>query len=287
MIKTLLVPASGSDTDAVAYAAAYAIAQGYGAHIDVLHVRLDPVEVATAMSTEGAGGTLLEGIIDSLEKDANEIEAKARSIFSAFCTREGVSLASVAGGDAKVTAGFHVETGQEPRWLTAYGLTCDLAIATRGMPGDNAVARSTLEALLLETGRPLLIPGASAPAPDFADRIAIAWKPTPQAARAVTAAMPLLARAKEVTVLMVEEEEGRRDETARLIDYLGWHGVRVVTERLTPGADGAATLIAAATAKSGLLVMGGYGHTRLREWVFGGFTQSVLDHAELPVLMAH
>ena len=285
MFKTILVPATGNDTDAVAYAAACAV--GSGVHIDALHVRLDPVEVATAMSTEGAGGTLLQGIINSLEHDADEGEAKARGIFTAFCAREGMAVGSAAAGDVIPSAGFHVETGQETHWLATYGLTSDLAVATRGVSGDNAAARSTLEALLLETGRPLLIPGASTPASDFADRIAVAWKPTPQAARAVTAAMPLLVRAKEINVLTVEEDEGRRHDTARLIDHLAWHGVRAVAERLAPGPDGATTLITAATAKSGLLVMGGYGHTRLREWVFGGFTQAVLDHAELPVLMAH
>ena len=288
MIKTLLVPATGKDTDAVAYATAYIIARGFGGHIDALHVRLDPVEIATTMSTEGAGGTLLQGIIDSLEHDADDGEAKARSIFTAFCAREGMALATADAGDTRASAGFHVETGQETRWAAAYGLTSDLAVTTRGVSGDNAAARSTLEALLLETGRPLLIPGPSAPTSDFADRIAIAWKPTPQAARAVTAAMPLLARAKEINVLMVEEDEGRRHDTARLIDYLAWHGVRAVAERLAPGSDGATTLIDAATTKSGLLVMGGYGHTRLREWIFGGFTRHVLETAaSVPVLIAH
>jgi nucleotide-binding universal stress UspA family protein len=100
--------------------------------------------------------------------------------------------------------------------------------------------------------------------------------------------MPFLAHAAEVTILTVEEEDGQRDEGARLIRYLGWHGITVRSERLTAGSDGAAaTLLSVAKAKCGLLVMGGYGHTRLREWVFGGFTQYALDHAELPILMAH
>ena len=172
--------------------------------------------------------------------------------------------------------------------MTTYGLTSDLAIAPRGVPESDAVARSTLEALLLETGRPLLIPGSAALPADFAERIAIAWKPTPQAARAVAFAMPFLANAKEITILTVEEEEGRNDAAERLVSQLAWHGVRSTVARLIPGSAGAAaTLLTAATARAGLLVMGGYGHTRLREWVFGGFTQLVLDSATLPVLMAH
>ncbi len=287
MIKSILVPAAGTDADATVYATAAAVARLFGAHIDALHVRLDPVEVGVAMTTEGAGGTLLEGIIDSLTRDADAAEAKARAAFAEFRSGDGVGLADAPAGDGKPSCGFHVEIGQEPRWMSVYGLTADLAVATRGAPGVEAVARSTLEALLLETGRPLLIPGAATPGADFANRVAIAWKPTPQAARAVAAAMPFLLRAEEVSVLTVDEEDGRRDDAERLVCHLAWHGLKAVVRRLASGsADGPEALLAAA-GKSGLLVMGGYGHTRLREWVFGGFTQSVLDHAELPVLMAH
>lgn len=288
MIKTILVPANAPETDAAGYAAALTLARAFAAHLVALHVRIDPVEVAVAMSTEGSGGTLLEGIIDSLTRDADTAEAKARDAFEAFCSDAGLPLtAAPAAGEAGPSGQFCVETGQEARWMAAYGLTTDLAVAVRGLPGNDATARSTLETLLIETGRPLLIPGAVPPSADFAERIAIAWKPTAQAARAVGFALPFLARAKHVAVLTVEEDEGRRDEVDRLLSHLSWHGIGAVAERLAPGPDAPATLLAAASARAGMLVMGGYGHTRLREWVFGGFTQMVLDHAELPVLMAH
>lgn len=289
MIKSILVPASGNDTDANGFAAALSVAQLFAAHIDALHVRLDPVEVAVAMSAEGSGGMLLEGIIDSMTRDADEREGDARSRFAGFCARAGLSPCEApAAGDAKPSTQFHVETGQETRWLATYGMTSDLVVASRGVPGEDAVARSTLEVLLLETGRPLLIPGVSTSAPVIGERIAVAWKPTPQAARAVAFAMPFLSHAKEVAVVAIEEEEGRRDDAERLERYLAWHGVKAGAERLAPGPQGAAeTLLAAASARADLLVMGGYGHSRLREWVFGGFTQRVMADAPLAVLMAH
>lgn len=288
MIKTILVPSTGDDTDAVAFAAALAVARFFKSHIIALHVRLDPVELAVAMSTEGSGGTLLEGVIDHLTRQADEVEAKARKRFAERCPTPGLSLITSAAEVSGASAQFHVEIGQEARWMAAYGLTADLAVASRGVPGNEAAQRSILEALLLETGRPLLIPGLAAPSPDFADRVTIAWKPTAQAARAVAFAMPFLARARDVTVLTVTEEEGRWDDSHRVVEQFRWHGIRSRTERIAPGAQGAAaTMLKAAAAKGGLLVMGGYGHSRLREWVFGGFTQSVIDRAELPVLMAH
>ena len=286
MIKTILVPVTGCETDVAALSAALSVARMFGAHLDVLHVRLDTIEAAVAMTADaGGGGALAPGLIEQLEREVRDCEAKAQQLFGDFCTSESLDiLVDPAARTEKPSAQWHVETGQEPRWVAAYGMTADLTVASRG-GADDAAARAALEAVLLETGRPLLIPSASAV---IAEKIAIAWKPTPQAARAVALAMPFLSRAKEIIVMSVEEEEGRRDDADRLVQSLAWHGFAATAERLTPGPRGAAeTLIAAARAKAGLLVLGGYGHSRLREWVFGGFTQRILADAPLPVLIAH
>ena len=102
----------------------------------------------------------------------------------------------------------------------AYGTTADLIVASRGS-GDDFALRSILEAVLLETGRPLLIPSAAAPAVMMTEKIAIAWKATAEAARAVALAMPFLTRTKEIAVMTVEEEEGRRDDADRLVAQFG------------------------------------------------------------------
>jgi nucleotide-binding universal stress UspA family protein len=288
MIKRIVVPSTGHECDTVAFAAAATIARCFAAHIDAVHVRIDPVAIAAAMSTEGAGGTLLQGLIDSLSNDADDTAAKARAQFSAFCEREGLMLVSDPPPTPRLpSAVLHVETGEAAAWLATYGLTSDLAVASRGMAGHVAAERAVLEALLIETGRPLLIPGPEAPGGDFADYVTVAWKPAPQVARAVAQAMPFLKHAREVVVLTVGDEGGP-DHGRRLAEYLAWHGIKAAAQHLSHGADtAAATMLKAAVEHGGLLVMGGYGHTRLREWVFGGFTEHVLDHAELPVLMAH
>ena len=90
-----------------------------------------------------------------------------------------------------------------------------------------------LEAVLLETGRPLLIPSTVAPSTPILDEIAIAWKPTAEAACAVALAMPFLAQAKEIVVLTVEEEDGRGEDADRLVRALVWHGFPVTAERLS------------------------------------------------------
>ena len=240
--------------------------------------------------SSGGGGAVIESLVHQLERHASEREAEAHRSFTEFYTREKLALVSGpenAGSGPSVQ--WHVESGQELGWLGAFGMNADLIVASRGTPGDNTASRSTLHSLLLKTGRPVLVPGGSAVQPDLAERVAIAWKPTPQAARAVVAAMPLISRAGEVVVMSVDEEEGTHGSTDRLVGYFAWHEIKkVVVQRLSPGPQSAAeTLLAAASKTAGLLVMGGYGHTRLTEWAFGGFTRRVLADAPLPVLLAH
>ena len=292
MIKTILVGATGTERDAPTLAAALAIARPFAAHLDVLHVRLDPVAVTVAMSADTATtGVMTPGLIDQLEADAKAGEARAHDAFMRFCAGAGLAERAAPGGRSGRTpsVAWHVESGDEGRWMAAYGLAADLIVASRGAHDDPA-ARATLETLLLETGRPLLIPAGGAAMPAAFERIAIAWKPVPQAARAVASALPLLTRAKTVLVLTVEER-GRGEpeaEAGRLVRHLAWHGVSAKRARVKSGtAGGAAALLRSAARRADLLVMGGYGHSRLREWVFGGFTQQVLVAAPLPVLLAH
>ena len=292
MIKTILVPATGGESDAATFAAALAIARPFAAHLDMLYVRPDSVALAVGMTTDAGGGALAAGLIEQLETDARERERQAHEIFTRFCADAGIAAISAPSpASAKApSAEWHVETGEEPRWMASYGVAADLFIATRAT-GEEGLARATLETVLLESGRPILIPAATAMPAKF-ERIAIAWKPTPQAARAVAAALPFLAQASEIAVITVEEAATGRaaedDGADRLVRNLAWHGLAATTRRLKPGAEGAAaTLLAGIGDRADLLVMGGYGHSRLREWVFGGFTQHVLADAPLPLLIAH
>ncbi|MGE5268818.1 MAG: universal stress protein [Thiohalocapsa sp.] len=291
MIKTILVATSGTDSDVATLTAALSVARGFAAHLDALHVRLDAVATAAAMAVDTGAGVLTAGLVDRLEHDASEREARARDIFARFCAGANLAAASVPTAAAAApsaespSAEFHVEIGDEARWITAYGTAADLIVARRG-GGEDVPTQSTLEAALFDTGRPILIPAAAA-MPESFKRIAIAWKPTPQAARAVALALPFLMRAEQVLVVSVEEDAESHD-TDHLVRNLGWHGFAVTAARVPPGHSGAAaSLLAAVSGRADLLVMGGYGHSRLREWVFGGFTQHVLADAPLPVLIAH
>ena len=286
MIKTILVPATGSNTDDAVFMSALAVARAFEAHIDFVHVRVDAGTVAATMATDGSAA-MITGLVDRMEQEADQREAKAKQLFQRFCAREGLPTDEPAPGQPGPSAQWVRQIGDEPDWVAEYGRAVDLLVIGRPTGGEG-VSIDTIEAALLESGRPVLIPPAT-PFAALPETIVIAWKAAPEAARSVTAAMPLLSTAKQILILTVAEELGISDEAAaRLATNLGRHGLQISARHLPPDVSGAAdTLLAAAASEGALVVMGAYGHSRLREWIFGGFTQHVLRGAEVPVLMMH
>jgi nucleotide-binding universal stress UspA family protein len=285
MIKTILVPSTGRDTDNAVFASALAVARPFAAHLDVLHVRVDAAAMAVTMAAEAGGATMVGGLINQIEAEAAQREEAAKQLFERFCEREGLAIEDAPLGSSGPSAQWVRQIGAEPDWVTEYGRAADLLVIGRPPDGDSL---DTIEGALLESGRPVLIPTA-APLAALPETMVIAWKAAPEAARAVTAAMPFLAIAKQIQILTVAEEQGVSDEeAARLVTNLRRHGLQASARHLQPDPRGAAdTLLTAAGEQAALVVMGAYGHSRLREWIFGGFTQHVLRGAEVPVLMMH
>ena len=288
MIKTILVPATGSDADNAVFASALAVARPFSAHLDFLHVRIDAASMAVTMSTEGGGSVLIGGFVERLDEQADMREKRAREIFDRFCAHEGLAIADTPPGPAAVSAQWKRQVGAEPYWIAEHGRAADLMVIGRAADGEG-IAPETIETALLDSGRPVLIPPAAA-LTALPETIVIAWKSTREAAHAMTAVLPFLPLAKQVRILTVAEEgDPSSEEGSQLMTNLRWRGLTVSAERLQPDERSAAdTMIAAAAGQQALLVMGGYGHSRLRQWIFGGFTQHVLQTAAaVPVLIAH
>ena len=164
----------------------------------------------------------------------------------------------------------------------------DLFIATSPYrSGVGALWDPLIEAALFGSGRGTLLVPPGRRAPDVLRGVLIAWRDTREAARAVAEAMPLITRASKVDVVLVDAEP---DATASdLARYLDRHGARVTVEVVA--SDGRsvadAILTEARRLSSDLIVMGGYGHSRLREWVMGGTTLDVIQASTVPLLIAH
>lgn len=173
-------------------------------------------------------------------------------------------------------------------------LYADLLVLGQRDRKDEAAAAlppDFVEAVLAASGRPAVVLPYVGSSGTIGDVVAIAWKPAPEAARAVSAAMPFLQRAREVHVLTWGEESEPAVGGAQLdlASYLRAHGVEATWQRGGPEPEAIGELLLSRVADLGadLLVMGCYGHSRAREWVLGGASRTVLAAMTVPVLMTH
>jgi nucleotide-binding universal stress UspA family protein len=288
MYKHILVPATGAASDLAVFETALLAARPFAGHLQFLHVRVDLSDIVVSMSGGGlGGGAAVAAVVEKLESESRQVEARARQAVEAFCERNAIPREVPRPGEG-VSAEFTVETGSDAQWIAEYGRFADLVVAGRTQPGRET-GTETLEAALMDTGRPLLVAAPTAPA-SLLGTIVIAWKDTPEAARAVSAAVPLLERAERIVIVSIVEEDAPREHSSeRLLRSLRWHNPNASVcalgrERRKP-VD--VLLEEAARLGASLIVMGGYSHSRLREVVFGGVTHRVLAGADLPVLLAH
>jgi len=186
------------------------------------------------------------------------------------------------------SAGYSVGTA-----LSSQAFYSDLVVLGQPDP-ESSETTGLIENVLAASGKPALVVPytGAAPAGAVTEKIAIAWKPTREAARAVSAAVPLLQRAREVHVMSwgEEEDDGVRGAHLSLDGFLHQRGIQAQWHReVGPEPDfiGETLLSRSFDFGADLLVMGCYGHSRAREWVLGGASRTVLRSMTLPVFMAH
>jgi nucleotide-binding universal stress UspA family protein len=147
------------------------------------------------------------------------------------------------------------------------------------------------EAALFQSGRPVLVVPYIQRTGLKLDRLLVCWDGSRSAARAVGDAMPFIVRAKATEIVMVANEAAKSDEMpgADIAHHLARHGAKVEVKRIVSiETDVASTILShAADSSADFLVMGGYGHSRLREFVLGGATRGILASMTLPTLMSH
>jgi nucleotide-binding universal stress UspA family protein len=287
MIKTVLVHLRGTKGDAATLSAALQVARPFAAHLECLHVRPDPGTLITRAAAAEIDASITMKMLNDLQKQAAESAERAFAAYSAFCADAEIERGEIPPILDNMSAAFREDIGSELDRLIAHSRRHDLVVVKGGDESDGGLGSAVVGRLILSSGRPVLL------APSVPSRpiciVAIAWKDTPEAARAVTAAMPILETARDIAVISAGEGDEPVSDQQGVTTQLQWHGLAVTAHRVEPRGRDAhdAVLEAARAADADLLVTGGYGHNRLREIVFGGFTQGLLDDASLPVLFLH
>ena len=225
----------------------------------------------------------LQAAVEELQSKAGAHAAALEAEFREALRREGVT------GDWRVAAG--------PVGPAVVGASrhADLTVIGQADPEHRGppTGRHMVEDVLLGAGRPLLILPYAGSFPVIGHNVLIAWTETREAARAVGDALGLIDRDATVTVLTVARPGGRAETEvpgAEIAAHLARHGLAVTAARTVgDGTIHEADMLLSYAADMGadLLVMGGYGHSRVRELTLGGVTRSVLRHMTLPVLMSH
>ena len=254
---------------------ACSLARRFEARLDVSSPR---PKVATHANL--LGGSMARGMAREIERTA-ALNGEALDAHVA-------TQAAAAGVPAHVS--HHVEkwpgTLGDSTW---YGRTSDLCVL--GLSPDYADQKAAVEEWIFAVGRPcLVVPNAASDVVAF-DSVVVSWDYSKSAARAVCDAIPILRRAKTVRIVTFrgEKELPQVDMGAALLEFLAQHGIAATAEVVATGSRtiGKALLATAAGAKANLIVMGAFGHSRLREFILGGSTKELLEGSTIPLFMSH
>jgi len=286
-LKVVLSPLSGTEADASSLATAIALGTRFGAHVKAIHTKSDPTDSAPLIG-EGMSGIVMEQVMRASQTEIDKRESAAKITFDKAQATSGLRLAAAPTGEAGGSMSYLEIEGREDQLVAEYGRLSDLIVLPNQAVGDGSVqAAVTLEAALMSSGRPVLI--SSPEGGPTGASVAIAWNGGREVAHTVQAAMPLLAQADQVHILTVGTEKTDVTRGDGLVDYLAWHDIPAQLSKLQPqrGSTGDALMTAAGERGCDMIVMGGYGHSRMRELIFGGVTRHALNHAQIAVLMAH
>jgi nucleotide-binding universal stress UspA family protein len=234
--------------------------------------------------TPSLAAMLPDGIVAARLKQSGDAQHDAERTFREAAARDG--LAAI---EWRAPAGPAIETA------IAHGRTTDLIVVGQAEPDAEGAAFTAdlINADVLSTGRPVLVVPYTGADPTWGEHVLVAWDGGHEASRAIADALPLLRRARKVSVMVVNADEasvaGSAPAATRLAAWLTQHGVDIgiVHQESTDVRVGEWLLSRVADSGCDLVVMGGYAHARVREMVLGGVTRSMLAAMTVPVLMSH
>ena len=256
---------------------AIALAMARRSHLDAVAIGYESMGGVGMLV--GSGGAAVAAVVDAEQERAQERADAAISVFEVEA-----KLAEIAYGFRSFAA-IPAEVGETIGALARlYDMTIVLQPDSSKSSYDNVIPQE----ILFNSGGPMLMVPYIHKGPLDARHVGIAWDGSRLAARALRDAMPFLMGAKAVTVIAINEKAGEASSD-QLVGHLARRGIAARVQRLATerGDVQAAILSIAAESDMGLLVMGGYGHSRLHERILGGVTRGMFESMTVPVLMSH
>ncbi len=276
MIKDIVVNLTMGSPRDVAADYAVSVASAFGAHLTGIAFAYEPVLPPTLM-----GGVPAE-VITAQRAESEKTAQIAIEHFQDSARRAGIASDSRA--LAASLAGASDLFGRIARRF-------DISVVGQAEPDKVAPEELIIEAALFESGRPVIVVPYIQRDELKLNRVIVCWDAGRTAARALGDALPFLSRAKSVDIVMVASERAKSDEIpgADIAHHLARHGLNVEVKRIvTGGTDVPSTILSyAADVSADFIVMGGYGHSRLREFILGGATRGILSSMTVPTLMSH
>ena len=276
MIKDLVVNLTGGTPQDFAADYAISIAKTFGAHIGGVAFVYEPV----------IPGSLLGGIpVDLIEAQREENAKTANAAVARF--EAAVSMAGLSAETRILDASIAGAADLFGRIARRF----DLAVVGQARPREGSSEELLIEGALFESGRPVVVVPYVQTQGLTLGRVLACWDGSRPATRAIADALPFLQRAKMVEIVAVSGERGKGRELAgtNMARHLGRHGLNVELKRVSSGDGDVASAIQAHAAQVGtdFMVLGGYGHSRLREFILGGVTRTILTSTTIPLLMSH
>jgi nucleotide-binding universal stress UspA family protein len=281
-MKTILLPFYDDDVSGHAFELAARIVHPVGGHIEGLFVLRRP-----QILDGGEGDMLADSHFAELEEECRHAAGRARMRFEACAAGQNLPVTGL-GPANEASAGWREIEGMEEYVLGSHGRLFDLIVIGREFGRSWLNWRVLAESALFESGRPVLL-APDAPALTCCENVVIAWNASTETARTVAFAMPLLARARSVTVLSVEGWGVPGPDGQECATYLARAGIAATARTIPRGGRSPAEAVLAECGRCGadLLVKGAYTQSRLRQLIFGGATRHIIAHAQLPVILAN